>query len=94
MRTNTRRGLNLAKKSLLRVDPEVEKKQRMRIAELKKRRDSSKVQSLLAELEKAASGQENLMPYIIEAVKNYATLGEISDALRNVFKEYEQKVVF
>ncbi len=80
--------------NLLRVDPEVEKKQRMRIAELKKRRDSSKVQSLLAELEKAASGQENLMPYIIEAVKNYATLGEISDALRNVFKEYEQKVVF
>ncbi len=80
--------------NLLRVDPEVEKKQRMRIAELKKRRDNSKVQSLLAELEKAASGQENLMPHIIEAVKNYATLGEISDALRNVFKEYEQKVVF
>jgi methylmalonyl-CoA mutase N-terminal domain/subunit len=80
--------------NLLRVDPEVETRQKARIADLKKRRDNTRVQALLASLEKAASGEENIMPHVVEAVRNYATLGEISDALRRVFKEYEQKVVF
>lgn len=80
--------------NLLRVDPEVETRQKARIADLKKRRDNTRIQALLASLEKAASGEENIMPHVVEAVRNYATLGEISDALRRVFKEYEQKVVF
>ena len=80
-----------APENLLRVDPEVGKKQRERIEELKKKRDNASVEDALSTLEKAARGDENVMPPILEAVRNYTTLGEISDCLRKVFGEYTAK---
>ena len=77
--------------SLLSVDPEVGKKQRARIEELKKKRDNDAVKSALEKLAAAARGEDNLLPHIREAVRSYATVGEISDCLREVFGEYKGK---
>lgn len=76
-------------KGLLRVDPSVQDSQVKRIRELKGRRDQAKANESLDRLTVAAQGTENLMPFIIEAVRQYATLGEICDRLRAVFGEYE-----
>ncbi len=72
---------------LLRIDPELGRRQAARLASLRQRRDNERVQQALAALERGAAGTENLMPLIIEAVEAYATLGEISDAMRRVFGE-------
>ncbi|TJX15572.1 methylmalonyl-CoA mutase [Tissierella creatinini] len=82
-----------AKKDLLKVDPQVELKQREKLAKLKAERDNIKVDSSLELLKEKASTDENLMPYILEAVKSYASLGEICNVLREVFGEYEQSVI-
>ncbi|MGM0379736.1 MAG: acyl-CoA mutase large subunit family protein [Bacillota bacterium] len=79
-------------KDLLKVDPAVEKKQTDQIEKLKEERDSAKVKEKLKALKKACESDENVMPYIIKAVKEYATLGEISDVMRDVFGEYQQSV--
>lgn len=79
---------------LLRVDPAVGERQAARLAKLKAERDNAKVQSLLEDLRKAAVTEDNLLPYIIEAVKSYATLGEICGVLREEFGEYKQQIVF
>ncbi|PIQ46264.1 MAG: hypothetical protein COW04_03080 [Deltaproteobacteria bacterium CG12_big_fil_rev_8_21_14_0_65_43_10] len=76
-------------KGLLKVDTEVGAIQIKKLKELKTARDNQKVQSALLALRKTAEGYANLMPPIIEAVKAYATLGEICDVLREVFGEYE-----
>jgi methylmalonyl-CoA mutase N-terminal domain/subunit len=81
-------------KGLLRVDPAVRDLQLKKIASLRSGRDNGRVEKILADLRSAAGGSENLMPYFIEAVKCYATLGEICDALREVFGEYRQQIVF
>jgi methylmalonyl-CoA mutase N-terminal domain/subunit len=78
------------KPPLLRVDPAVGRRQAARLASLRQRRDNARVQQALTALEEAAAGTENLMPFIIEAVEAYATLGEISDALRRVFGEQRE----
>lgn len=82
-----------AKKDLLKVDPQVEIKQRENLAKLRAERDNNKVDSTLGVLKKKASTDENLMPYIFDAVKSYATLGEICNVLREVFGEYEQSII-
>lgn len=82
-----------APKGLLKVDPAVGERQTARLKELKTKRNNDAVKISLALLEKAANGTDNLMPYIIDAVKSYATLGEICDTLRSVFGEYQQKVI-
>ena len=74
---------------VLRIDPAVEKGQRARLAELKSERDSQAVTRALKAVEDAAKGTNNLMPVIIEAARVYATVGEISDALRRVFGQYQ-----
>jgi len=74
--------------SIFKTDPRHAQKQIEKLREVKKSRDPSKVQSTLAAVRKAAEGQENLMPCFIEAVKAYATLGEICGVLRRVFGEY------
>jgi methylmalonyl-CoA mutase N-terminal domain/subunit len=74
--------------NLLRVDPAVRDMQMEKLARLRESRDNGKVQAALAVLKKAAQGTENLMPPILEAVRAYATLGEICDTLRGVFGEY------
>jgi methylmalonyl-CoA mutase N-terminal domain/subunit len=79
---------------LNRIDIEIEKRQVARLKELKSSRDKSKVSHALEQLQKAAEKDENLMPLIINAVKSYSTLGEISGTLREVFGRYEPKVSF
>ena len=80
-------------KGLLKVDPAVRERQAAKLRDLRARRDNSKVERVLGELRKAAATRENLMPYFLEAVKAYATLGEICNVLRDVFGEYRQQVV-
>jgi len=79
---------------LLRIDPKVEKEQIAHLNKLKKERDNAAVKKALSRLESAATGKENLMPYILEAVKTYASVGEICDILRQVFGEYKEVVGF
>jgi len=62
--------------------------QAARLAALRERRDSERVSTLLARLEEAARGSDNLMPVILECVEAYGTLGEICGVLREVFGEY------
>ena len=76
--------------TLLHVDPEGGKRQAARLAHLRQRRDKEQVQYTLTALEKGAVGTENLLPLIIAAVEAYATLGEISDAMRHVFGEQHE----
>ncbi len=80
-------------RGLLKVDPAVGRMQEEKLASLRGRRDSGRVQKALAALERSARGTDNLMPGILEAVRSYATLGEICDVLRKVFGEYKPKVV-
>jgi methylmalonyl-CoA mutase N-terminal domain/subunit len=81
-------------KGLLRVDPSVGEKQVARLRELRAKRDNAKVKAALADLERAAKGDANLMPPILAAVKAYATEGEICDVLRGVFGEYRPGSTF
>ena len=81
------------KRELLRVDPVVEKAQKERLAIVKSERYNEEVEKALKILEEKAATDENLMPYIVEAVKTYATLGEICNVLRDVFGEYQQTVI-
>jgi methylmalonyl-CoA mutase N-terminal domain/subunit len=76
-------------KDLLRVDPRVRVSQIQRLEKLKSERDNGKVTGILSDLRSAAQGSDNLMPIILEAVRVYTTLGEICDALRDVFGEYQ-----
>jgi methylmalonyl-CoA mutase N-terminal domain/subunit len=78
---------------LLRVDPEIEQAQVGRVRALRARRDAEAVKRALEEVERRARGEENLLPAILSAVETYATVGEISDALRRVFGEYRESVV-
>lgn len=82
-----------APEGLLRVDASVEAEQRERQIQLKASRSNASVRDCLARLRVAAKGTDNLMPTILEAVKAEATLGEISDALRDVFGEHRENVV-
>lgn len=76
--------------NLLKVNPEVGRLQSEKLERVKKQRDGAKLQKTLKDLEDVAKGDGNLMPNIIEAVRNYATLGEITDILRGVFGEYRE----
>jgi len=78
---------------LLRVDPKVEKQQVVKLQKLKRERNNRKVKEILEKLHYSAEKDENLMPTIIEAVKAYATLGEITDVLRKVYGEYKELIV-
>jgi methylmalonyl-CoA mutase, N-terminal domain len=77
----------------LRIDPEIERSQVARLQALRARRDSARAAAAVAEVERRARGKENLMPAILAAVQAYATVGEISDALRRDFGEYQESVV-
>jgi len=78
-------------RNILRIKPEVEQYQKEKLARVKKERDNAKVKETLAVLKKAAQGTDNVVPPIVEAVKVYATLGEISGTLREVFGEYRER---
>jgi len=79
--------------STLHLDPAIEREQVARLHALRARRDAAKAKAALAEIERRAGSTENLMPAILAAVEVYATVGEISDALRRPFGEYQESVV-
>ncbi len=79
---------------LLEMDPEGERKQFARLERLREERDDSKMRKRLEALRKAAEGERNTMPYIMEAVQAYATLGETAGVLREVFGEYRDPPIF
>ncbi len=76
-----------AETPILRMDPELGRRQAARLVDLRARRDNAAVGAALAALEDAARGSANLLPRILAAVEASATLGEISDTLRRVFGE-------
>jgi methylmalonyl-CoA mutase N-terminal domain/subunit len=78
---------------LLRIDPDIERSQVERLAKLRARRDNARVETTLRTVEETARSDRNLLPAILDAVKAYATVGEISGALRRVFGEYQESVV-
>lgn len=80
----------LAEQDVLTADLSVGERQIARLEKMKAARDNEAVKAALKKLREAAKGTENLMPYLIDAVKTYATLGEICGVLREEFGEYKQ----
>src|SRR5260221_3509627 len=78
---------------ILEMDPKGYGRQLNRLQQLRQERDNEKVGSCLEALKQAAQGTENVMPYVLEAAKAYATLQEITDIFREVFGLYEEDSV-
>lgn len=78
---------------LSRIDPKVEQQQVANLQKLRRERNNKKVKETLEKLHYAAQKDENLMPTIIEAIKSYATIGEITEVLRQVYGEYKELIV-
>jgi methylmalonyl-CoA mutase N-terminal domain/subunit len=80
---------------ILKIDPEIEKKLVERLQQIKRQRNKIKVDEALSKLRKTAQSENvNLMPFVLQAVREYATLGEICGVLREVFGEYKPLTVF
>ena len=77
---------------ILKMDPQGYERQRARLEQLRRERDNEAVGAALAALEEAARGSDNLMPHFLRAAKTYATLGEMTAALRKVFGVYQEPV--
>ncbi|HTT33529.1 MAG TPA: methylmalonyl-CoA mutase family protein, partial [Methylomirabilota bacterium] len=75
---------------ILQIDEPVAHRQAERLRKLRAERSKAEVDRRLNALRTAAKGKENLMPFIFDAVKSYATLGEICDAMRDIFGTYEE----
>jgi len=75
---------------ILKIDPEVERTQIQRLQELKLNRDNARVRATLHELQAATERDENVMPYILDAVRAYATVQEVSDTLKVVYGTYRE----
>jgi methylmalonyl-CoA mutase N-terminal domain/subunit len=73
---------------LLRIDETIQKKQIEKLKKIKAERDNSKVEKSLAELKRAAGTDENIIPHILNCVESYATIGEISNTLRDIWGTY------
>lgn len=81
-------------REILKVDPSVGEKQIARLKALKERRDNVKVKETLEEIREAARDESiNLMPRILDAIKAYATLGEVCGVLREEFGEYKENII-
>jgi methylmalonyl-CoA mutase N-terminal domain/subunit len=78
---------------ILRIDPKLESQQAARVQEVRRKRDAAKHSKALSDLGKAAAGTDNLMPYILDAVRAYATEGEIMQTLIGVFGLYTETAV-
>jgi methylmalonyl-CoA mutase N-terminal domain/subunit len=76
------------------IPPEIEIMQKRRLERIRRKRDNNMVAKKLKELKQFAQKKENLIPYIINAVKTYATLGEITNSLREVFGDYQPAIIF
>ena len=79
---------------LLKIDEEVAEEQIRKINKLKERRNNDKVRETIEKLKEAAKGSENLMPFIMDAVREYATIGEIINILKEVFGTYHEDSIF
>ncbi len=79
---------------ILYISPEVEKKQKQRLADLKQSRNQHAVKTSLEELKTAAVDNKNLMPVLVKAAQNYVTLGEMTGTLKHIFGTYEEIAVF
>jgi methylmalonyl-CoA mutase N-terminal domain/subunit len=78
---------------ILRIDPKLESEQVARVREVRKKRDQARCSNALSSLRKAAAGTDNLMPHILEAVRAYATEGEIMNTMIEVFGIYTERAV-
>jgi methylmalonyl-CoA mutase N-terminal domain/subunit len=78
---------------ILRIDPKLESEQVARVREVRKKRDQARCSNALNSLRKAAAGTDNLMPHILEAVRAYATEGEIMNTMIEVFGIYTERAV-
>jgi methylmalonyl-CoA mutase, N-terminal domain len=78
---------------ILRIDPKLESEQVARVREVRRKRDQARCSAALTQLRKAAAGTDNLMPYILEAVRAYATEGEIMNTMVEVFGTYTERAV-
>jgi methylmalonyl-CoA mutase, N-terminal domain len=78
---------------ILRIDPKLEAEQVARVREVRRKRDQARCSKALGALRKAAAGSDNMMPYILEAVRAYATEGEIMNTLIEVFGIYTEQAV-
>lgn len=79
---------------VLKIDPEVERQQIERTQKIRKDRDNKKVEEYLDGLRKASEGDENVMPYIVGAVREYATVGEIFEVWRELWGEWDEPKIF
>ena len=77
------------KPSIFELDPKVKELQVERLTKIKRERNSEEVRKKISELKARAGDSGNMMPAIVDAVESYATLGEISDALREIWGTYE-----
>jgi len=80
-------------KGLLKINPRVQQEQIKFLSKIKSERNSDSVNLALNKLKSAAEGNDNLMPFIVDAVKNYASIGEICNTMRDVFGEYKEHVI-
>ncbi|MFC2158148.1 methylmalonyl-CoA mutase [Acidobacteriota bacterium] len=80
--------------SLLEIDESAAEQHLARLNEVRKTRNSARVKENLADLKSAAQDGENLMPFLLDSVKSYATLGEIIDSLKQVYGEYEEPITY
>ncbi|BDG59242.1 acyl-CoA mutase large subunit family protein [Caldinitratiruptor microaerophilus] len=79
---------------ILKINPEVQRRQIERVREVRARRDPARAQKALAELRKASQSSENLMPYILECVRAYCTEGEIAGVWREVWGEWREEAIY
>jgi len=79
--------------SLQKIDPELERRQVERLRAFRAKRDQAKAEAAVRKIDEAARNGDNLMPIIVEAVENNATVGEICDSMRKVFGEYKEVMV-
>ncbi len=81
------------KKDLLKIDEKVQRDQVEFLNKIRAQRNNNEVEQKISALKSAATGENNLMPFILDAVKSYASIGEICNAMREVFGEYKEHVV-
>ena len=79
---------------VLKIDPEVERRQIERTQKIRRTRDNKKVEDALDGLRKASEGNENVMPHIVKAVREYATIGEIFEVWRELWGEWDEPKIF
>jgi methylmalonyl-CoA mutase N-terminal domain/subunit len=77
---------------ILRIDPKLEEEQQARVRAVRAKRDPKRAAAAMEALDRAAGERDNLMPFIVEAVRGYVTLGEVSDVLRRRFDEYRPQM--